>query len=140
MAAGSRTRSHALLLSDEERRSLACHNFPPRPDDPPRPVERPGAAPRPPIAEGPAPRPRESGLPVRERLSRVRDERDGNVQSRDRDGIPVRDRVRDADGTPLVRDRMERDRDRDAPPPVRERDRDRDATPMARDRYRDDAP
>jgi transcription termination factor Rho len=59
---------------------------------------------------------RESGLPVRERLSRVRDERESAP-------APARDRTREAD----------------APAPSG-RDRDRDAAPLARDRHHEEAP
>src|SRR5262249_35910117 len=81
---------------------------------------------------------RESGLPVRERLSRVRDARDHPAASRDpgpgpgREPAPAGERPRDNanDAPPLARDR---DRDRD-------RGRDLDGPPLARDRYRDEAP
>ncbi len=81
-----------------------------------------------------APEPREAGLPVRERLSRVRGEdRDGPPMMRERDSAPPmreRERPPHMDGPPLVR---ERGRDNDAPPL-----RDRDSAPPQRDRYREE--
>ena len=79
-------------------------------------------------------RERESGLPVRERLRRATDDRDGVAPApvRDREPLP-RERAREADGPP-VRERVERD------VPTVGRDRDREFTPGPRDRYRDDAP
>jgi len=70
---------------------------------------------------------RESGLPVRERLSRVRDEREGAAPPREAAPPPAREprprdeRPRDADGPPLARDRF-----RDDAPARFDRDRDRD--------------
>ncbi len=73
---------------------------------------------------------RESGLPVRERLSRVRDEREGAPPAN------VRDRMRESGDAPTGRDRAERE----AVPVNRDRDRDRsDSTPAARDRYREES-
>jgi transcription termination factor Rho len=77
---------------------------------------------------------REPGLPVRERLRRVTDERDG-VVARERDPAPpARERIREADAPPPARERN----DRDAPPPMRERER--EGPPNVRDRFRDDGP
>ena len=103
-------------------------------------------------------RDRESGLPVRERLNRVREEREASTPPpprepvRDRDVPPMaRDRdapplARDRDVPPLARDRdagRERHREPDGPPISRERI-ERDVASMGRERdtgrYRDDVP
>ena len=67
---------------------------------------------------------REAGLPVRERLGRVRDEREGLSPPRE--------------AAPPVRER-ERPREPDAPI-SRERPRDADGPPLTRDRFREEGP
>jgi transcription termination factor Rho len=87
-------------------------------------------------------RDRESGLPVRERLNRVREEREASAAA-----APPREPVRDRETPPLARERdrdsvRERSRDPEGPPISRERI-ERDVASMARERdtrgYRDDA-
>jgi len=78
---------------------------------------------------------RESGLPVRERLSRVRDERDGLPPAREREApANVRERMRETGDAPAARDRVERG---DAPPLTRERPGD---APLPRERFREEPP
>ncbi|GAC1468664.1 MAG: hypothetical protein NVSMB9_11550 [Isosphaeraceae bacterium] len=74
---------------------------------------------------------REAGVPVRERLTRARDDRDGNLS--DREVTPAtRERVRDEDFPSAPRSRSEVD--------PAQLNRERDPAPPTRDRYREEIP